>query len=212
MGLLYYYRSRVGANVFVSNRDEGVTLSKPAFAIRICPFCGKNLHEWFASQDLRLLPRAVNERYGDATLTTLLIKGGEMAKSMHKAIALIVSVFVLTAVTIPQEVKHAPSLQSCEADLRLWASQLEGWPNPSMDQIHAGTKSLTFDELAGRMFSISKCEESYPILQRSKSGELSFPTTLVSYYKLEETERYIDFIVRHNLASKFKEEDQAGMR
>lgn len=70
---------------------------------------------------------------------------------MHKAIALIVSVFVLTAVTIPQEVKHAHSLQSCEADLRLWASQLEGWPNPSMDQIHAGTKSLTFDELAGRM-------------------------------------------------------------
>jgi len=38
VGLVYYYRSRVGATVFVSNRDEGTTLSKPAFAIRFCPF------------------------------------------------------------------------------------------------------------------------------------------------------------------------------
>jgi hypothetical protein len=43
VGLLYYYRSGVGATVFVSNRDEGATLSKPAFAIRFCPLCGKNL-------------------------------------------------------------------------------------------------------------------------------------------------------------------------
>ena len=50
VGLVYYYRSRVGATVFVSNRDEGTTLSKPAFAIRFCPFCGKNLREWWASQ------------------------------------------------------------------------------------------------------------------------------------------------------------------
>jgi len=45
VGLLYYYRSRVGATVFVSNRDEGATLSKPGFAISFCPFCGKNLRE-----------------------------------------------------------------------------------------------------------------------------------------------------------------------
>jgi len=50
VGLLYHYRSRVGVTVFVSNRDEPVTLSKPAFAIRFCPFCRKNLREWFASQ------------------------------------------------------------------------------------------------------------------------------------------------------------------
>jgi len=50
VGLLYYYRSRGGATVFISNRDERVTLSKPAFAINFCPFCGKNLREWFASQ------------------------------------------------------------------------------------------------------------------------------------------------------------------
>jgi len=50
VGLLYYYRSRSGANVFVSHRDGRTTLSEPAFAIKFCPFCGKNLREWFASQ------------------------------------------------------------------------------------------------------------------------------------------------------------------
>ena len=61
VGLLYYYRSRVGPTVFVSNRDEGVTLSKPAFAIRCCPFCGRNLREWFASQEERSAPTSESD-------------------------------------------------------------------------------------------------------------------------------------------------------
>ena len=50
VGLAYYYRTRVGATIFVANKPEGAALSKPAFSIIFCPFCGKNLHEWFASQ------------------------------------------------------------------------------------------------------------------------------------------------------------------
>jgi hypothetical protein len=44
------YRGRLGHFFFVQSREEGETFPKGGFAINFCPFCGKNLREWFQSQ------------------------------------------------------------------------------------------------------------------------------------------------------------------
>jgi hypothetical protein len=113
---------------------------------------------------------------------------------------------------IPQEIKHAPALQSCAADLNLWASQIPGWPIPTLDQLESGTKSLTVDEMEGRVSSMNECFQSYPLLQKSSPGDLPAALSLMGFYQQEVQLRYFSFLVRHHLLDKFKEEDNAALR
>src|SRR5438309_1408792 len=70
---------------------------------------------------------------------------------------LLASVFAVAIFAVPQEIKHAPTLQSCAADLDLWACQIPGWPSPTLDQVESGTKSLSVHEMEGRGSSMSEC-------------------------------------------------------
>jgi hypothetical protein len=74
-----------------------------------------------------------------------------------KFIILSVGVFLSCAASMSQEVKHAPTFQSCAADLNLWTSQIPGWPNPSVEQSRGGTKNLTVQEMRGRVLAVSEC-------------------------------------------------------
>jgi hypothetical protein len=116
------------------------------------------------------------------------------------------------ATAIPQEVKHAPTLQSCAADLNLWTSQIPGWPNPSMEQARQGTKPLTFQVMGARVSSLSDCSGAYPILTHSRSNELSALESLLNIYLTETSGRYFNFLDRHDLIVKFIQEDEVGKR
>lgn len=119
--------------------------------------------------------------------------------------------FVLTVAAVPQ-VKHAPTLESCTADINLWTSQLPGFPDTHADQLHNGTKTLTASEMEARIESIGDCADAHPIFKLGQPGQMSPAYALTAYYALETEHRYHTFLLRHDLAQKFHEEDEAGLR
>jgi len=118
----------------------------------------------------------------------------------------------LSPLALPQEVKPSPKLEECVADLNLWSSEITGYPNPSVDQIHDSLKSQTLKEIDGRSLSIGACAQAYPELQKAEAGRLSAAQSLLEMYGHERTKMLLDFLVRHNLVNKFHEEDAAGQR
>ncbi len=131
-------------------------------------------------------------------------------KSCQLAIAALV--FAIAVVAVSQDVKHAPTFQSCVGDINLWSSQIPGFPEPSYDQVRSGTKSLTVHEIDGRRKSMGECIGAYPVLGKGQTSDLSAAMSLNSYYDDEVEMRYFDFLNRHGLINKFNEEDQAGQR
>ena len=126
------------------------------------------------------------------------------------ALTLILAVFVTPA---PQEVKHAPTLQSCTADLNLWTSQIPGWPKPSTEQIREGTKTLTVKEMQDREVYIGDCANAYPAeVNRPKNDGVSASLYLIMVYDIEIEERLFGFLRRHSLLDKFTAEDETGKR
>jgi hypothetical protein len=119
----------------------------------------------------------------------------------------------LAAFAPAQEVEHAPTLESCAADVNLWTSQIPGWPNPSAEQLRQGTKDVTVQRLRGRTVSLFDCSSAYPALIRNPApGTVSASFSLVTLYYIEIEERYRNFLDRHDLLVKFKQEDEAGKR
>jgi hypothetical protein len=121
----------------------------------------------------------------------------------------IAAVLVVAAATAtPQDVKHAPTIESCVADINLWSSEIPtGW-DPG-----AALKSLTANEIQGRRRELTECEASYPMLGRATtSGSSSNAERLQFNYEIEMETRFIDFLKRHDMLDKFKQEDQAGQR
>ena len=103
-------------------------------------------------------------------------------------------VFVGTAWS--QEVKHAPTVEQCRADQKLWMSKLE-------DETTA--VSINFHELQGWFHQMIEC--------RTVDTELS-----VRYYNTlgeidaEEVIRLEGFLSRHRLYDQFLAEDIQGKR
>lgn len=119
---------------------------------------------------------------------------------------------ILTASLIGQEVKHAPTFQSCDADLNLWSSQIRGFPTSTREQDQESTRSLTVTEMTNRMSYLNDCALAYPVFSKSRSGDLSALASLALVYEQEMQGRLLHFISRHDLTGKFYEEDEAGKR
>jgi hypothetical protein len=121
-------------------------------------------------------------------------------------------ILVVCVNALPQEIKHAPALQTCTADLNLWTAQAPGWPSPNAEQVREGTKTLTVKEMQERAVYLSSCSSAYPALNRAKPSDLSPVFTLTMVYDNEIQERLFSFLDRHNLIVKFQLEDEAGKR
>lgn len=119
---------------------------------------------------------------------------------------------MISVVAVPQDIKHAPTLESCVADLNLWTSEIPGYPDATLDQVRSAISSLTTHELEGRRKSLGECALSYPVLANSKRNEISATQSLTMYYETETEIRYSHFLLRHNLLDKFRAEDVAGQR
>jgi len=119
---------------------------------------------------------------------------------------------VFAQTTEVQQVKHAPTLESCGADFNLWSSQISGFPSSTADQDQEGTKSLATTEIVNRLSYLDDCSRAYPVLNRSRPGEMSALFSLEWVYVQEITRRKDHFLSRHGLLAKFYEEDEAGKR
>jgi len=126
---------------------------------------------------------------------------------MYKTLCVVI--IILTIPATAQDIKHAPSQESCLADLRLWTSEIPGWPDAPN---RAALQKLTIREMKGRMQFIRDCGGAYPIFFTSQRGELPATIGLVLAYVTEIKDRLFSFTDRHGLSGKFLEEDEAGKR
>ena len=124
---------------------------------------------------------------------------------------LLIVVFAGSFVAISQEVKHAPTLEQCTADMNLWAGEIPGWP--AVSAVQNGTRALTVKDMGERMRYIHDCGSAYPSLHKGTDPDkLPLPQSLISAYEGEIRNRLLDFVERHGLLDKFRQEDQAGKR
>jgi hypothetical protein len=129
-----------------------------------------------------------------------------------KKTLLLISVFAFAASAVSQGIKHAPTLESCSADLNLWTSQIPGFPTSTAEQDQAGTKALTVAETTSRLSHLDECSRAYTALNKNRIGELSELFSLELIYVQEIQIRRLHFLSRHGLTAKFYEEDETGKR
>jgi len=127
--------------------------------------------------------------------------------------SLVVLVLAMSLATVAQQTEHAPTLESCVADLNLWEFEMHGWPNPSSAQEREATKRLTFDQINHRVISLAECMDAHPGLAKNKGPDSANESlTLADIYNAELQLRLSNFIDRHGLTQKFMDEDAAGKR
>ena len=129
--------------------------------------------------------------------------------------AALLLVFVITLATIAGagEIKHAPTLEACTADINLWVSELKQWPKETPDQARKDLETLTYADLADRSAYLNDCLQAHRELADEARGKLSAATTLILVdYSSEMRNRLVDFIERHSLFPKFTAEDATGKR
>jgi hypothetical protein len=103
------------------------------------------------------------------------------------------AVLILTA-SLAGQVEHAPTVAQCQADQRLWLSQVED-----------NDSSLKYDALNDMAVEMGRCTKVDPPNEIRYDNVYS-EATAVRLMRLKH------FLVRHQLWSKFIEEDAAGKR
>jgi hypothetical protein len=97
-----------------------------------------------------------------------------------------------------QEVKHAPTVEQCRADQKLWLSKEE-------EANRAGIDPVSYKELDGWEREMFECEKVDPDLHNSYYNTLGEANS-------EQITRLEHFLRRHNLYDQFIAEDEQGKR
>jgi len=87
-------------------------------------------------------------------------------------LGLLLSLVVTAPAVWPQEVQHAPTVEQCRADQRLWLSELEGPPGPP-----ASIGSIGYPELLKRSDEMYACRAVDPDFEHqyyNVMGEIAF--------------------------------------
>jgi hypothetical protein len=142
-----------------------------------------------------------------------------------KRIVTLSVVFVAFTVGISsQEVKPAPTLEVCNAQVNLWVAQTD-ISRQYGPEIRKVMNTLTSKDIADREGLITECmladirelrsvpEGPERTAKAQKLGiKLNEGAALDNLYSMEQRARYFNFIVRRHLLSEFDREDQAGER
>jgi hypothetical protein len=107
----------------------------------------------------------------------------------------VVACLFLTA-SLTGQVEHAPTVAQCQADQRLWFSELEEKHVPKLPEL---------DVLGEWAHEMHNCEKVDP------DNRFKYQDTMVEI-DLERLTRLTKFIDRHGLWNQFKAEDAAGQR
>jgi len=109
-----------------------------------------------------------------------------------KSLALMLAFLVGTS--LAQEVKHAPTVEQCRADQKLWLSKVE---DPS-----ASESSRVLDGWGTEMIECLTVDPTFENRYYNTAAEIHS----------EQLSRVVNFLSRHNLYTQFLHEDQAGKR
>jgi hypothetical protein len=112
--------------------------------------------------------------------------------------AIVIAILILaTAPAFAQQIEHAPTVDQCQADQRLWLSRLEN-TNDKLNDVTTQT-----------LLGWSKEMEACNVVDRANA--FRYLNTKAEIWA-EKYTRLADFVERHNLWDKFIEEDAAGQR
>jgi hypothetical protein len=114
-------------------------------------------------------------------------------------IAILLAVILLPGIANPAQ-EHAPTAEQCDADQRLWVSQLPDVGNLAYKEVEAREAEMTSCGLTMN----SNTEQGF---LKAKSYE-----SVSSRYRAEMGARLSSFLHRHNLVDQFFAEDTAGKR
>ena len=106
-------------------------------------------------------------------------------------------IFLLSLATSLFAQDHAPTVEQCRADERLWSTQLT--ENPEI------IKSLRHDQLNDRTLEMANCAA----VDRDRQ---SVYAETAARFNMKLMVRLLDFIKRHKLLDQFMAEDAAGQR
>jgi len=109
---------------------------------------------------------------------------------------LVLSWLVLTASLIGQEIKHAPTVAQCQADQRLWLSEVEEGDSPRLPK---------YNVLSEWDREMTDCATVDP------NNKWTYYNTGEEIAEMQDT-RLVHFVRRHGLWTQFKAEDDAGQR
>jgi hypothetical protein len=142
---------------------------------------------------------------------------------MKRIVTLSVAFVTLAVGTNSQEVRHAPTLEVCNAQVNLWIAQMD-ITRKYGPEVRKVLNTLTSHQIEDRERLISDCiladvDEllAVPEGQRAAKAQkvgmrLDAADVLLSLYSREQRSRYFNFIARRHLLPNFDEEDQAGER
>jgi hypothetical protein len=106
---------------------------------------------------------------------------------------------------------HAPTVEQCVADMRLWSSQMTDYWIADTARMKSGTPNksevmgLTIRQLSERSSEMLECISVDP------SGRDDYKQE-ASEYNAAYNDRFERFIVRHHLMDQVLKEDKAGIR
>jgi len=100
---------------------------------------------------------------------------------------------ILTA-SVAGQITHAPTADQCQADQRLWLSQIE-----------AGNSKVSFDVLRQMAGEMDKCSEVDPANERRYYSTMAEASAAMEL-------RLMKFIERHQLWRQFEAEESVGKR
>jgi hypothetical protein len=143
---------------------------------------------------------------------------------MKKRIALSIVIVAFAVGTNSQEIKPAPTLEVCNAQVNLWVAQID-ISTPYLPEKRKVMSTLTSKDILDREGLINDCmsadvkelkavpEGPQRAAMAQKLGiRLDGALALLNLYSMEQRMRYFHFISRHNLTPKFDQEDQSGER
>jgi hypothetical protein len=111
---------------------------------------------------------------------------------------LAITILILaTAPAFAQQIEHAPTVDQCQADQRLWLHRMED-TNDKLNDVTAYT-------LLGWSKEMQACDAV------DHANSFLYLNTKAEIWA-EKYKRLADFVDRHNLWEKFIEEDAAGQR
>ncbi len=117
----------------------------------------------------------------------------------------------LVASTQTGKMDHAPTVDQCAADVRLWPSQMTEYLDAETARINTGAPNsselmkLTARQLNDRAYEMGQCAFVDPSHQDDYNHQLGL-------YGEARKDRYVAFVRRHHLEKEFYQEDEAGKR
>jgi len=106
------------------------------------------------------------------------------------------AVVLVASLTVGQDVQHAPTVAQCQADQRVWVADIEQVDSPRLPK---------YSVLSKWSHEMTDCEKVDP------DNKGKYYNTGAEIDAMQAI-RLMDFLDRHGLWAKFKEEDAAGKR